>query len=267
MKKTGLFTFVLIIAVSCLNEPDCYQLNNDTVVIYFRIIGGANDAIQLKSVQSPGSDIIFYGDTTVSSIPLPLNPKAEETFYTILGTDGGNSLQFGYKRQVQFVSEECGERYYFQDLKVLQHDFDSIRIVNTIPAPTPLPTGANNIEIYRCAITNLMGISFKDTTLVEGITSDFGGVILPSPGQRLKDFVLPLNINDTTTTYQFDLGGEVKTLRVRYSRTKKEFAEKCGEQMLLSDLHVNGTVTDLTSVTIFKDSIQDIPIKNLDVTP
>ena len=43
MKKTGLFTFILIVAVSCLNEPDCYQLNNDTVVIYFKIIGGGND--------------------------------------------------------------------------------------------------------------------------------------------------------------------------------------------------------------------------------
>jgi hypothetical protein len=68
MKKTGLFAFTLIVAVSCLNEPDCYQLNNDTVVIYFKIIGGGNDAYQLTSIQSPATDIIFYSNTTLSMI-------------------------------------------------------------------------------------------------------------------------------------------------------------------------------------------------------
>src|SRR5215204_2605083 len=210
MKKTGLLSFVLIIAVSCLNEPDCYQLNNDAVVIYFKIIGGGNDAVQLTSM-SPDSDSIFT-NTTGSMITLPLNPKTEETFYTLNGVDGDNTLQLGYKRQVQFVSEECGERYYFQDLNVLGHDFDSIRIVNTIPAPTPLPTGANNIEIYRCATTNLMRVNFKTETPVEEITSDFGGILLSSPGTTLKDFLLPLNTNADSTTYQFDLGDQIKIL-------------------------------------------------------
>jgi hypothetical protein len=265
MKKTGLFSFVLIIAVSCLNEPDCYQLNNDTVVIYFRIIGGGSDVVQLTSIQSPEAEVIF--SDTASGIALPLNPKKEETLYILHGVQVDNMLQFGYKRQVQFVSEECGERYYFQDLDVLQHDFDSVRIVNTIPAPTPLPTGANNIEIYRCATTNLMGISFKDSTDVDGITSDFAGVILPAPGDRLKSYVLPLNTNDSISTYYFDIGGALKTLRVRYTRTEKEFADICGVQTLLSDLHVNKIVTDLTTVTIAKDSIQDLPVTNLDITP
>ena len=60
MKKTGLFTFILIVAVSCLNEPDCYQLNNDTVVIYFRIIGGGSDAFQLTSIHVTGDLTVFF---------------------------------------------------------------------------------------------------------------------------------------------------------------------------------------------------------------
>lgn len=266
MKKTGLFAFTLIVAVSCLNEPDCYQLNNDTVVIYFKIIGGGNDAYQLTSIQSPDTDIIFYSDTTLSMIQLPLNPKTEETFYTLHGVEGDDTLNFGYKRQVQFVSEECGERYYFQNLDVLQHDFDSVRIVNAIPTPTPLPTGAKNVEIYRCAITNLMRINFKDPTTVQGITTDFMTIVVP-PGTVLHDFVLPLNREDSTTTYQFDLGNELRTLKVRYSRTGRTFANQCGQQTFFSDLHVNGAVTDMTSVIISNDSIQDLPIKNLEITP
>jgi hypothetical protein len=265
MKKTGLFTFTLIVAVSCLNEPDCYQLNNDTVVIYFKIIGGGTDNYQLTSIQSPDTDIVFYGDTTVSIIALPLNPKTEETFYTLHGVEGDDTLNFGYKRQVQFVSEECGERYYFQDLDVLEHDFDSVRIVNAIATPTPLPSGAKNIEIYRCAITNLMGLSFKDSTVVDGITSDFTTIVVP-PDVKLKNFVLPLNINDSTTTYEFDLGDKLRTLKVRYSRTGRTFANQCGPQTFFSDLHVNGAVTDMTYV-ISNDSIQDLPIKNIEITP
>jgi hypothetical protein len=267
MKKTGLFTFVLIIAVSCLNDPDCYQLNNDTVVIDFKIIGGGGDAVPLIGIQSPDSDVIFYDDTTVSSISLPLNPKTEETFYELQGADGDNSFQFGYKRQVQFVSEECGERYYFQDLKVLEHDFDSVRIVNSIPVPTPLPTGAKNIEVYRCPSTNLLLVSFNVETPVEGITSDFDGIILPFPGATLKDFVLPLNTDDSTTTYEFDLGDDLKTLRVRYTRTEETIADVCGTQTFLSDLHINSMVTDFTSFAVANDSIQDLPVKNLDITP
>ena len=150
MRKTALFTFIITIAVSCLNEPDCYQLNNNTVVIFFRIIGGGDDAVELISVQSPDTDSIFAASNS-SKIVLPLNPKTEETLYTLQGTDGTNTLLFGYKRQVQFVSESCGERYYFQDLDVLSHDFDSVRVTNTIPTPTPEPSGAKNVEIYRCA--------------------------------------------------------------------------------------------------------------------
>ena len=266
MKKTGLFTFVLIIAVSCLNEPDCYQLNNDTAVIYFRIIGGGSDAFRLTSIVSPESDSTFYGDTTYSMIILPLNPKTEETHYTIHRADGENILHFGYKRQVQFVSAECGERYYFQNLDVLEHDFDSVRVVNTIPTPTPTPASAKNIEIYRCAITNLMRINFKDPTVVQGITSDFMTIVVP-PGTELHDFVLPLNTEDSTSTYQFNFGDSLKTLKVRYSRTPETLASQCGLQTFLFDLHVNSEVTDLTSVVISNDSIHDLPIKNLEITP
>ena len=265
MRKTGLFIFIVTIAVSCLNEPDCYQLNNDTVVIDFKIIGGGSDVVQLTRIQSPDAQVYFTD--TASTVALPLNPKKEETLYILQGTQGDNMLQFAYKRQLQFVSAECGERYYYQELSVLEHDYDSVRVVNTIPAPTPLPSGSKNIEVYRCAITNLMVINFNEERLVEGITSDYAGVILASPGQTLKEFILPLNTGDSTTEYKFDFGDDVKTLRVRYSRTEKTFADVCGNQTLLSDLHINKQVTDLTAVTIANDSIQDLPKKNLDVTP
>ena len=266
MNKTALFTFVLIIAVSCLNEPDCYQLNNNTVVIYFKILGGGTDIIPITSVQTPESDSSYNGDTTLSKIVLPLNPKTEETLYTFQGAGVTNTLHFGYTRQVQFVSEACGERYYFQNLDVLNHDFDSVRVVSAIPTPTPEPAGANNVEVYRCPTTNLMGVSFPEPTLVNGITSDFITIVLP-PDAMLDNFVLPLNTEDSITTYQFNFVDSTKTLRVRYTHTDKEIADVCGQQRFLYELHVNSIVTDLTQVAISDDSIQDLPVTNLEITP
>ena len=265
MRKTGLFTFMLIIAVSCLNEPDCYQLNNNTVVIFFKIIGGGDDAVQLISVQSPDTDSVFAASSS-SKIVLPLNPKTEETLYTLQGTDVTNTLLFGYKRQVQFVSEACGERYYFQELNVLNHDFDSVRVTNAIPTPTPEPAGAKNVEIFRCATTNLLRIKFPAETPVEAITSDFVTIVLP-PNALLEDFVLPLNVADSTTTYRFDFATSSKTLKVRYSRNQKEIAKVCGDQWFLYELHVNSMETDLTKVVVANDSIQDLPQINLEITP
>jgi hypothetical protein len=269
MNKTGLFIFVSIIAVSCLNEPDCYQLNNSVVVVFFKIIGGGSDVAQNITVQSPETDSIFYSNESESSINLALNPKTEETLYTIVSPEGTNTLHFGYERQAQFVSEACGERFYYQNLKVLEHNYDSVRVVNAIPSPWPLPTGAKNVDIYRCAVTNQMGISFATETFVQKITSDhpdYPTIALPSDGM-LKDFVLPLNPNDTTTEFTFVFSAGSKKLRVRYARTDKEFAEICGLQRFYHDLHINSLVTNLTKAEVSKDSIQDLPVINLEVTP
>jgi hypothetical protein len=264
MNKTGLFTFVLVIAVSCLNEPDCYQLNNNTVVIYFKILGGGSDQVQITSIQSPDTDSIFAA-STLSKVVLPLNPITEETLYTLQSTDFTKTLLFGYKRQAQFVSEACGERYYFQSLEVLNHDFDSVRVVNAIPTPTPEPAGANNVEIFRCPDTNLMKVSFPGPTFVEEITSDFVTIVLPSDGM-LDDFLLPLDTGKSTTTYVFQLADATNTLKVNYSRREKTLADVCGVQTFLFDLK-SDTVTNFTKVVVAKDSIQDLPVTNLEITP
>lgn len=271
MNKTGLFVFVSIFAVSCLSQPDCYQLNNNTVVAYFKIVGGGNDVVRVTRIQSPEALSLFVGDTTVSAIALPLNPKSEETLYEIQGLTATNTLDFAYKRQAQFVSEACGERFYYQNLVVPDHNYDSVRVVNPIPSPTPLPSGAKTIEIFRCAVTNQMRVTFTAETVVEQITADYA-VSTTLPSGNLKDFVLPLNPStapaDSTTTFVFRLQNNVtKKLKVRYARTGKEFGKACGLQMFLHSLHINRQVTDLKTTTVKADSLQDLPVINLEATP
>jgi hypothetical protein len=154
MKKLTWFLFLAIFALSCLNEPDCYELNNSSVILYFKVLAAGKDRATISDqyisvgIKSPATvgDTVFYGETISPSVELPLNPKDEQTAFFFDGIYGDNQIVLGYKRQVQFVSEECGERYIFADLKTLEYDFDSVRVVN----PTPTAPASINIEIFRC---------------------------------------------------------------------------------------------------------------------
>jgi Family of unknown function (DUF6452) len=270
MKKLAWFLFLLIFTLSCLNEPDCYQLNNSSVILSFKILGaGKNmatiaDLYQSLGIRSPATeeDTVFQNGKAFSSVELPLNPLEEQTTFFFDGVYGDNSIQIGYQRQVQFVSEDCGERYIYADLKILEYDFDSVRIVN----PTPTAPASTNIEIYRCPRTNLVGVDFSEEVVLDGITTDFSAVIF-QPTDTLSTIDLPINKDAASTTFVFDFRGAApsKTLTLSYSRTAKTLSEICGEQILFSDLAV--AATNFTSFVIKSDSTQDLPITNVEITP
>ena len=110
-----------------------------------------------------------------------------------------------------------------------------------------------------------MGVSFPGPTFVEEITSDFATIVLPSDGM-LDDFLLPLDTTKSTTTYFFQLVDKTNTLKVNYSRREKTIADVCGKQTFLYDLK-SDSLTDFSSVVIPKDSIQDLPVINLEIIP
>lgn len=270
MKKLTWFLFLLIFTLSCLNEPDCYQLNNSNVILFFKILGAGknlatvDDQFLSYGIQSPAADgdTVFYVGKAFSSAELPLNPLDEQTTFLFDGVYGDNKIQMGYTRQVQFVSEDCGERYIFAALEILEYDFDSVRIVN----PTPTSPASPNIEIFRCPRTNLVGLDFTPAVILDGITADFSTVIF-QPNDTLTSIDLPINKDASSTTFVFDFRGTApsKTLKLSYSRTAKTLSEVCGEQILFSDLAV--VSTDFTSFVIKSDSTQDLPITNFEITP
>ena len=269
MKKLAWFLFLSIFALSCLNEPDCYQLNNSSIILSFKVLGAGINKATIKDeypsigIKSPGTagDTIFHEESIFSSVELPLNPGDEQTTYFFDGVYADNQIQLGYKRQVQFVSEACGERYIFADLKVLEYDFDSVRVVN----PTPTAPASTNIEIFRCPRTNLVGVDFKTAVILDGVTADFATVIF-QPNDTLTSIDLPVNKNAASTTFVFKFRGSAsKTLRLTYSKALGTLSKICGEQTLFSDLLVAST--DFTNVLPKSDSIHDLPITNFEITP
>jgi hypothetical protein len=140
--------FFMLMTVSCLDEPDCYSLNNYIIGIGFKKISTSKgDTVVFKSVTTEEPPLLFYDSAAFSRIVLPLNYFQDETTFYFQEEDTVRFLRLGYTSQPQFVSENCGERFVLSNLRVLQHTFDSVRLVHD--APTRTAGLVNQIEIFR----------------------------------------------------------------------------------------------------------------------
>ena len=138
----------LIMAAGCLDEPDCYQLNNHIVGIGFKkLVDSTNDTVSLIDIQTVEPPLSFLEDTTdVSRRLLPLNYFKNETTYLFHEFDTVRMLRLGYVSQAQFVSEDCGEKFVLSGLRVIEHTFDSVRLVSDFPTRDG---GSIQIEIFQ----------------------------------------------------------------------------------------------------------------------
>ena len=103
------------------------------------------------NIAAAGADSIFYNNypadkkDTVTTALVEVNPFANETLFTFNFTNGQKTLKVGYKNEVRFVSDECGSERFQYNLKILETQFDSVRIVNNV-----LSTKRTvNIEIFK----------------------------------------------------------------------------------------------------------------------
>ena len=130
---------------ACLEEPDCYQLNNEVMGIAFKKLeNSTTDTVSftLLTVEPP----LIFQDTTLSRLFLRLNYFEDETAYVFFQEGSADTLQLTYLSQAQFVSENCGEKFVLSNLRIDHHTFDSVRLV----VDTPTREGnVINIEIFQ----------------------------------------------------------------------------------------------------------------------
>ena len=264
-----------IVAVSCLDQPDCYQLNNNYLGVVFKIIGGGTDRVYLSSVQSPGAGEVLEKPLVTTEIGLPLNPYASETsflfsgYYAPADAPGPElllekALNLSYLARVQFVSEDCGERHVFTDVAVPSTDFDSVRILNSVPT-NPTTT---NLELFRCPRTNLVYVDFLSDVIVKTISvRELSGTLF-TVNDTISSILLPLVQERDTTTFDFVYANEAtRTLMVSYRTTTRQRFEFCGEQTFIDRITNVAGETNFATVTVKEDSIYDLPRINLEITP
>jgi hypothetical protein len=252
VKNTSWFLFFLLFAVSCLDDPDCYLLNNDKVGIAFGVLGStAADSVRIQSLTI--NDVTYIGDT-VASLVLLADKFRDSSRIEIQTVDGQlKVLSLEYDVQVQFVSEECGARYIISGLKTREHNFDFLEIVDSSPGRD---AGSVNVRILRCPHPDTIGLKFYQLTLpatgdpaaiattaeLEYIATD-GGTLFYENSKRAS-LKLPVNMAAGSTEYTFqfanDFGYAVPTrmLKLDYEVKTELRYEMCGTQEFIDKLEL-----------------------------
>lgn len=288
MKKSSWFIFFLILAASCLDDPDCFRLNNNVVGFAFRVIGSNRaDTVRLVKVNVSGTEN-FVPDTVTSSVYVPINFTTTTSKITFTYEDGSSKyLELDYLLNTQFISEDCGSRYELSNLTVREgSDIDSIRVISSAPNKS---AGAINVELMRCPNPRYVGVAFFDLSLptgsailpnirpgslvVDSITTDNGEVPYRQASRAI--FYLPVNPNAEQTTFNFyTRGGNPATpqqLQVTYTiRPQNSFPELCPQIQLVDNLKIvaNGGLGSTDTLGIdenneFLDYLTDPPSSNV----
>lgn len=139
---------MLFVTVACLDEPDCYNLNNYVVGVSFKKIEDSTaDTLSVSRVGTLEPPLLFLVDTSFSRLNLPLNYFQDETAFFFDDQDTTRRLlRLGYTSQAQFVSEACGEKFVLTQLRVLEHSFDSVRLIIDVPSAQG---GIIHMEIFQ----------------------------------------------------------------------------------------------------------------------
>jgi hypothetical protein len=274
MKKAHWFIIFLLFAISCLDEPDCFRLNNNVIGIAFKkMYDGRADTVALIGIQALGvPDTTFSKFLYTNGAYVPLDFFSQQTSLTLQDLYETHQLLLGYDVKAQFVSDDCGARYVLSGLNLLSEDYDSIRVVSTDPASSEAGV---HIEIYRCPRTHLMKVVFQQlqeetsrvmTPKINGISPDYIDPIFVDT--TLSVVNLPLNPEANTVRFDFDFRDYgAKFLTVQYQRTAWDYNDLCAARNLqfYGRLKVGnkGEAFDFDSVKVVRDSLQDPPITNI----
>lgn len=268
VKKTGWFIFFVAMAAACLEEPECFSLNNNFVGIAFKkLSNNTRDTVVFTGITADGTDFVWLSDTAAMTgiDSLRLNYFNDSTIFRFQRGAAAYELRLGYLTQAQFVSEDCGQRFVLSNLRAKGVNFDSVRVVGTVPKKRG--TSGTNIEIYRCPVTNLAKFAFVSPVQLKQITANYApGAITFSEEERSAVYV-PLDSTAQTSTFKFDfVDGSSKTLKVDYTRKGQKLFHACGWQTALTDLKVDTVATTFTKAQVGQKNIQDPPLTNIAIT-
>jgi hypothetical protein len=288
VKKASWFTFFSLLAFSCLDEPECFQLKNDQIGITFRVMGtGAVDTASFKGIVVDNRVLITPPALITSAFVVGLNYFKDTTAIVFDRGSTQKHLTLHYLVQPQFISENCSPRYYLSELKAARHTFDSVRISNPVPASS---AQTQNVDIYRCpSDVPLMGVNFRrlligtngavtsqnESLTLESVTADFSDTPLLS-NTAAESVYVPVRLTpgeSVHSTYVFAVDQNGKTerpLALKYTVTNEVRFRPCGAQNYVSALEVVSSGFDSVRIArtpqgALRNRLLDPPITNVEV--
>lgn len=137
----------------CDPEEPCIALTTSRYKIGFFELDAEGSRMPLlvnyDSVYALGSDSLFYRSSTAGAAVLELSLNAASdtsTFILIDEARPADTLQLTYIRNFRLISPECGLEVRFTRPEVIQHTFDSVRVLTEELSRT---TKGVDLEIYN----------------------------------------------------------------------------------------------------------------------
>lgn len=263
IKRTLWFFVFALMAISCLDQPDCFSLNNNYVGVSFKKLSNRTaDTIGITRVFLPEANVEFLPTAVVTSFDIPLNLYNNATSVLVEAGGAVYDLKMDYELKTQFVSEACGGRFLLSGLRAASESFDSIRVA--VATPKSQNIAGTNIEVFRCPNTSHLKLQFAAAVTITTIEATHLGT-LPGPAEAITSLVLPLNTDASESTFVFTFSDETeKTMTVGYERVTDELFNACGEQVLISALALGNHT--FTTATLVRPAIQDSNKPNIEIT-
>ena len=270
MKRIIWLSALSLFVLSCLDQPNCSQTNNNTVGIAFKtMFDGRSDTVRIVKITASGTTMVYDSAKAVSFVSLPLNYLTNNSVFNIQTVSRIYVLNLGFKAQPQFLTADCPERFVLSNLTLNdEQGSDSIKLVS----PDLTNPAQNNISIYRCPRNYLLKLSFRqwymdtlsrgklDTRAITSVTADYGPLYGAGSTNTLY---LPLNLASDRTQYTILFAdGTTSNVYVKYQIANKTLFAVCSNQQFPNKL---STIShNFEILHIRRDSIYDPPKTNIE---
>jgi hypothetical protein len=272
LKKSSWVLFFGVMAISCLDQPDCFRLSSDQIGVSFKVLGtNKEDVVKLSVVDIAGVGDILPVDASTSRFLLPLNYLANQTEVTVSSDKISGTMMLKYLSQAQFVSDECGPRYILSALAVDQQTgFDSVLVIADQVSNPPII----NLEIFRCPITNLVKLDFYQLYVAANgkktsqlVTVHVDNIVAAYSGEQfyvntnLNTVTLPVNIateDITSSDFGMTINGALNSLQLTYTLKDTVRYNVC-PNIYASGLEVTSPDFDSVSIAVVNKKKMDAP--------
>jgi hypothetical protein len=123
-KITVAALFCFLGLTSC-DTTDCISFSTRVVIVDF--LDSVNETpviMDFELITAIDSDVIFYGDTSTSTLYLPVNTNNYNTAFLLYNSDNTiDTLEVGYDKTERLISEDCGFEFQFKNIKIIYTTF------------------------------------------------------------------------------------------------------------------------------------------------
>ena len=133
--KVVLLGAFLAIQISCLEEPDCLQAENNFITLsFYSAETGAVQSIFIDSVFSEQYIGNFFKNTETSSVTLPLSSSLESMSFVVQSEFTRDTLDLAYEYKPRLYGLDCEISAVYDNILLVEHTVDSIQVkTNEIP--------------------------------------------------------------------------------------------------------------------------------------